>query len=252
MATRVNESALQPPLGNRGFPGPDAAIPLALVGEEPFVELPDALASPPRGTPALPLQRYVDVTLALLCLMVLWPVMAAAALVVLLGSRGPIFYSQPRIGQNGEVFGCLKFRTMVVDADRVLQSLLEASPTLREVWARDRKLRDDPRITPGGHFLRRYSIDELPQLFNVLRGDMGIVGPRPLATDEAHFYAEAFSTYCLLKPGITGPWQVSGRNKISFQARAQLDCEYALTKSYGRDFRLILRTIPVVLRGTGF
>ena len=178
--------------------------------------------------------------------------MLTVAVLVVATSRGPAFYSQPRLGLNGERFGCLKFRTMLVDADRLLQDLLDSSPALKEVWMRDRKLRDDPRITPLGRFLRRYSIDELPQLFNVLRGEMSIVGPRPLATDEVHFYADAFSTYCSLKPGITGPWQVGGRNAISFAVRAELDCEYARTKSYLQDFRLILRTIPVVLRGTGF
>jgi lipopolysaccharide/colanic/teichoic acid biosynthesis glycosyltransferase len=116
---------------------------------------------------------------------------------------------------------------------------------------RDRKLRDDPRITRIGRFLRRYSLDELPQLFNVLRGEMSIVGPRPIATDEAHLYAERFSLYCSVKPGITGAWQVGGRNDVSYQRRVQLDCEYARTKSVGQDLRLLLRTIPVVLRGTG-
>jgi exopolysaccharide production protein ExoY len=260
MATRVDEGALALSQRTEAFPSTlngaleskESALPFTLVTEEPFVEVSERPLLAPFHAEVLPLQRIVDLTLATICLLVLWPIMAMAALLVLIGSRGPIFYSQPRIGHNGEIFGCLKFRTMAVDADRLLQDLLDSSPAHREIWARDRKFRDDPRITPGGHFLRRFSIDELPQIFNVLRGEMSMVGPRPLATDEAHFYADAFSTYCSLKPGITGPWQVGGRNKISFQARAQLDCEYARTKSYRQDFALILRTIPVVLRGSGF
>jgi exopolysaccharide production protein ExoY len=260
MATRIDEMAQSATRQAQAFTGHfGEALPpnhtaslFDFVRDEPFVEASQeiALATPTAG--ALALQRCLDLTLATLCLLVLWPLMLAVGVLVWLTSPGPVFYSQPRLGRNGAVFGCLKFRTMMTGADRLLQELLESSPALQEVWTRDRKLRDDPRITPLGRILRRYSIDELPQLFNVLRGDMSMVGPRPLATDEAHFYAEAFGTYCLLKPGITGPWQVGGRNHISFEGRARLDCEYARTKSYRQDFRLILQTIPVVLRGTGF
>lgn len=201
---------------------------------------------------SLALFRAMDIVLAIFCLITLSPLMIVAAVMVFVSSPGPIFYSQARFGYKGEVFGCLKFRTMKVNADVMLAQLLASSPTIAETWDRDRKLPNDPRITFFGHFLRRYSADELPQLFNVLRGDMSIVGPRPLATDEAHFYADAFTAYCAMKPGITGPWQISGRNKISFAGRAKLDCEYARTKSVRQDIAIILRTIPVVLKGTGY
>jgi exopolysaccharide production protein ExoY len=196
--------------------------------------------------------RCFDNVIAIVCLLALAPFMLMIALLIWLGDRGPIFYSQPRFGRHGKVFGCLKFRTMRVGAERLLAELLATSPAISELWERDRKLPHDPRITACGRFLRRFSIDELPQLFNVLKGEMSIVGPRPLATDETVIYGEAFADYCLLKPGITGPWQISGRNKISFAGRALLDREYARTKCLRRDCEIILRTIPVVLRGTGY
>lgn len=255
MATRIDEMTTRPlqrTPANANLAGASAPRLTGLVSDEPPVAATRIIEPMQRHTSELVLQRCMDLTLAILCLLVLWPVMLAAAILVLLGGPGPILYSQRRFGRNGEIFRCFKFRTMQTDADRRLRELLESSPAISAIWKRDRKLRDDPRITYFGHFLRRYSIDELPQLFNVVRGEMSIVGPRPLATDEAHFYADAFSTYCSLKPGITGPWQVSGRNQISFEGRAQLDCEYARTKSVGQDFRIILRTIPVVLHGTGY
>lgn len=269
MATRIDEMAPRPlkpkPLqrrrrqrtratanlaGTTVLPSPARPIDPAR-GEAP-VAAARTTESTPRHASALVLQRCMDLTLAMLCLLVLWPVMLVATILVLFSGSGPVFYSQRRFGHDGKIFRCFKFRTMQADADRRLRELLESSPAISAIWQRDRKLRDDPRITYFGRFLRRYSIDELPQLFNVVRGEMSIVGPRPLATDEAHFYADAFPIYCSLKPGITGPWQVSGRNQISFEGRAQLDCEYARTKSVSQDVLIILRTIPVVLLGTGY
>ena len=266
MATRIEDSASTAPqtfhaiahdaAGDAGLTsGPRL---FGLIREELLVEA----ASPTEAAPPVPLgpvdrqavwlYRCMDLVIVSLCLFCLWPVMLTAAVLVLLSSGRPIFYSQPRFGRRGAIFGCLKFRTMAVNADRLLAELLESSPAINELWARDRKLPDDPRITSVGRFLRRYSIDELPQLFNVVRGEMSIVGPRPLATDEVPLYADAFATYCSVKPGITGPWQVSGRNQVSFAGRARLDCEYARTKCLRQDLRIILRTIPVVMRGTGF
>lgn len=219
--------------------------------EEAEAETSAQLLLPRRPAQSQAFQRCVDLTLATLFLLVLWPVMLAIALIVVLTSPGPAFYSQKRLGLNGETFGCLKFRTMLVGADALLEELLESSPALRDMWMRDRKLRQDPRITPIGRFLRRYSLDELPQLLNVLRGEMSIVGPRPIATDEVHFYAESYALYCSVKPGITEPWQVGGRNDVSYQRRVQLDCEYARTKCLRQDLGLLIRTIPVVLGGTG-
>lgn len=259
MATRIDKIAPRPlrrtevsaNLTGTPVPSPPTRL-VGLVRDEPPAGTVRTIESMPRHASALVVQRCMDLTLAMLCLLILWPVMLAATIMVLLSGPGPIFYGQRRFGRDGEIFHCFKFRTMQVDADRLLRELLESSPAISAIWRQDRKLRDDPRVTYFGRFLRRYSIDELPQLFNVIRGEMSIVGPRPLATDEADFYADAFAAYCSLKPGITGPWQVSGRNQISFEGRAQLDCEYARTKSVGQDVRIILRTIPVVLRGTGY
>jgi exopolysaccharide production protein ExoY len=230
------------------------ATPLfGLIRDEPLVEQgwapPLALPSPTTYPDAL--QRFLDVTIALAALLVLWPVLLITALLVRLSGPGPIIYHHMRLGRNGETFGCLKFRTMRPDADRMLQTLLDSSPQLRTEWLQERKLRNDPRITAIGGFLRQYSVDELPQIFNVLRGEMSIVGPRPLATDEAHYYAESFAVYCSLRPGITGLWQVSGRNEVCYEYRVQLDCEYARVRSLRSDIWIILRTVPVVFRGTG-
>jgi exopolysaccharide production protein ExoY len=184
--------------------------------------------------------------------MLLWPIMLAAVFLVWLSGPGPVLYSHQRLGRSGQTFGCLKFRTMRQDADRVLREVLETSPELMAQWIAERKLRQDPRITRIGGILRRYSIDELPQLINVLRGEMSMVGPRPLATDEAHYYANAFSLYCRVKPGITGLWQVSGRNNVSYRRRVELDCHYVRTRELRRDIRIIARTLPVVFGGTGY
>ncbi|WP_340268417.1 sugar transferase [Sphingobium mellinum] len=259
MATRIDKMAPRPlrrtEVSENLAGNPAPFPPTRLVGparDEAHFATTWTIEQMPRHAAALVVQRCMDLTLAMLCLLILWPVMLAAAIMVVMSGPGPVFYSQRRFGRDGVIFDCFKFRTMQVDADRLLRELLESSPAIKEIWKRDRKLRDDPRITYCGRFLRRYSIDELPQLFNVIRGEMSVVGPRPLATDEAHFYTDAFSAYCSLKPGITGPWQVGGRNKITFEGRAQLDYEYARTKSVGQDIRILLKTIPVVLRGTGY
>ena len=225
-----------------------------LVRNEPLVEFAPAAAAAPVTPPSssIAVQRCLDVSVATLCLLLLMPLMALAALLVRASGPGPVFYSHPRFGRDGRVFGCLKFRTMRCDADHLLQKLLESSPVINAEWQADRKLRNDPRITGIGRFLRRYSVDELPQLLNVLRGDMSIVGPRPLPVTDAHYYAELFSLYCSVRPGITGLWQVSGRNDVCYSRRVQLDCQYARTRSVPGDIWIILRTVPVVLRGTGY
>ncbi|MFC7536025.1 sugar transferase [Sphingomonas sp. GCM10030256] len=223
-----------------------------VVRDEPFVQSAAAAIQPSSATEALVLQRCMDVTIAIVCLLLVWPILVLCAVAVRLTSPGPIIYHHQRLGRDGKVFNCLKFRTMRMDADRVLAALLESSPALRTEWIELRKLRQDPRITSIGRFLRRYSLDELPQLFNVLRGDMSIVGPRPLATDEAHYYAESFATYCSVNPGITGLWQVSGRNDVSYSRRVQLDCQYATSRTLRGDVWIIVRTIPVVFGGNGY
>jgi lipopolysaccharide/colanic/teichoic acid biosynthesis glycosyltransferase len=129
--------------------------------------------------------------------------------------------------------------------------LLSACETIRSEWQRDHKIRSDPRVTEVGRVLRRFSVDEMPQLFNVLRGEMSIVGPRPIVEAEIKRYAQNYSTYCSVKPGLTGLWQISGRNRVSYERRVELDCEYARTKSISGDAWIILRTVPVVIQGGG-
>lgn len=240
------ETALSPKFENAPLFG--------LVRDEPLVEQvwESPLDPSSRGSYSDRLQRCLDVTIALAALLVLWPVMLIAAVLVRISSPGPIFFTHPRFGRDGKVFGCLKFRTMKCNSDDLLRALLNSSPALNAEWQVGRKLRKDPRTTAVTRFLRRYSIDELPQIFNVLRGDMSIVGPRPLATDEVHFYAGRFPIYCSMRPGITGLWTVSGRNEVTFVRRVELDCEYARMRSLRSDIWIILRTVPVVFRGTGF
>ncbi|GAA4018914.1 hypothetical protein GCM10022280_18210 [Sphingomonas swuensis] len=223
----------------------------SLVRDEPLVVQHEPLFVPSAGTGARLCQRCLDVTVALVALLLVWPLLLLGAVLVLASGPGPIFYSHRRLGRDGQVFGCIKLRTMRTDADRILQELLRSSPAMMAEWVADRKLRNDPRITRIGQFLRRYSLDELPQLFNVLRGEMSIVGPRPLATDEAQHYGADYRLCFSVNPGITGLWQVSGRNDVSYQRRVELDCHYATVRCLALDLSIMLRTIPVVLGGTG-
>lgn len=160
---------------------------------------------------------------------------------------GPAFYAQRRIGQNGKEFRCWKFRSMIVNADDVLQDYLDKNPAAKEEYAKDFKLKDDPRITPVGHILRKSSLDEIPQLYNVLIGEMSLVGPRPIVQAEAHYYQDQFKYYLAVRPGITGLWQVSGRNDISYAQRVSLDAWYVENWSIWNDIVIILKTIYVVL-----
>lgn len=196
--------------------------------------------------------RMFDVILSTAFLVLLSPVMLLVALAIKLGSRGPVIFRHVRVGQNGNPFVCLKFRTMENRAEDMLPDLLGACDTIRCEWQRDHKIRRDPRVTALGQVLRRFSVDELPQLVNVLRGEMSIVGPRPIVDAEIERYAQSFSYYCSVKPGLTGLWQISGRNRVSYDRRVELDCEYARTKSIRGDAWIILRTVPVVLQGSGF
>jgi lipopolysaccharide/colanic/teichoic acid biosynthesis glycosyltransferase len=171
--------------------------------------------------------------------------------IVLKLDGGRILYSQPRVGAHGRAFDCLKFRSMVRDADEQLQQMLARDALAREEWALFQKLSDDPRVTWFGRFLRAYSIDELPQLINVWRGEMSIVGPRPIMVDQVELYGDEFDIYCAMRPGITGLWQVSGRNERTFAERVRLDSQYAHTWSVTGDLKILLLTLPAVLAGRG-
>lgn len=200
----------------------------------------------PRLTKAL-----LDVVLTLVIGLGLLPVIMIIALLVRLDSPGPVFYGQKRLGQEGFPFVAYKFRSMVANADQVLEAYFEANPELRTQWERDQKLRYDPRVTRIGHFLRRTSLDELPQLWNVLRGEMSLVGPRPIVREEIIRYAEKYDLYTKVLPGLTGLWQVSGRNNVSYEERVNLDAYYVRNWSVWLDIYILLRTIWVVLIGDG-
>jgi exopolysaccharide production protein ExoY len=161
---------------------------------------------------------------------------------------GPVFYWQRRIGFRGRQFDCLKFRTMVSNADSALAAHLEANPAAAREWAQRRKLAHDPRITRLGRLLRQSSIDELPQLVNVLKGDMSCVGPRPVVESELARYGRCRQEYMAARPGLTGAWQVSGRNRLNYRTRIALDRRYVRRWSLWRDIAIIVRTIPAITR----
>lgn len=195
--------------------------------------------------------RCIDVVLAAIALMLAAPFMLLIAALVWLSDRGPILFAHKRIGYGGKTFPCFKFRSMVTDSHARLHSLLERDPAARAEWARDHKLKNDPRITRIGAFLRKSSLDELPQLFNVLRGEMSLVGPRPIVDAEIPRYGRYFVHYCAVRPGITGLWQVSGRNDVSYRRRVAFDVIYGRSRSIGMNVRIIAATVPAVAMSRG-
>jgi len=197
------------------------------------------------------IKRLLDVVSVVVGLLLCWWVFAGIALLVKLTSAGPIFYGQRRIGRSGREFRAWKFRSMVRDADAQLQSYLEQHPELRAEWERDHKLKDDPRVTWIGRLLRRTSLDELPQLWNIVVGEMSLVGPRPIVQDEVVKYGERFSLYQKVRPGLSGLWQVSGRNDTTYGERVALDCYYVRNWSVWLDLVVLARTVRVVLLGKG-
>ncbi len=197
------------------------------------------------------IKRGVDLALVLLCLPVLLLLIAGIAVMIRITSPGPIFFSHRRIRRHGRFFSMWKFRTMCVNSAEVLENYLAANPEARAEWRKDHKLKDDPRVTRVGEFLRRTSLDELPQLWNVITGSMSLVGPRPIVAAEVERYGEYFSDYCLVKPGVTGLWQVSGRSHVSYPERVQLDRQYAHHWSLTADLRILCRTFSSVANQDG-
>jgi exopolysaccharide production protein ExoY len=195
--------------------------------------------------------RVLDIILALVVLIFTLPLTLAIGLAITLRDGGPAIFAHSRLGYGGRKFRCLKFRTMVVDAEARLQALLATDETARLEWATDQKLRNDPRITSLGAFLRKSSLDELPQVLNVLRGEMSIIGPRPIVDAEIARYGRSYRHYCAVRPGISGLWQVSGRNDVSYQRRVALDRLYAKSKSFGLDVAILVKTVPAVLMRKG-
>jgi lipopolysaccharide/colanic/teichoic acid biosynthesis glycosyltransferase len=197
------------------------------------------------------IKRCFDVGLILICMPVILLVLGVVSAVVAMSSPGPIFYSHRRIRKGGAFFSMWKFRTMCVDSAEVLEDYLTKHPEARAEWNRTHKLRHDPRITRLGIFLRRYSLDELPQLWNVLTGQMSLVGPRPIVAAEVEKYGECFDCYCRVKPGLTGLWQVSGRSELTYDARVALDCEYVEHWSLTKDVLILMRTFASVVNQEG-
>jgi exopolysaccharide production protein ExoY len=209
-------------------------------------EMPDAPSRPFRES----LKRIFDIVGACLLGIIFTPFILVIA-VLLKREGGGVIFRHRRIGRNGQVFDCLKFRSMVPNADRVLRELLEQRPELKAEWLRDHKLRDDPRITSVGRFLRRTSLDELPQLWNVIRGEMSLVGPRPVVREELLRYGRHIHRYLSARPGVTGLWQVTGRTNTDYRRRVVLDVFYVRRQSLLLDFYILLKTTHVVVGGTG-
>ena len=196
-------------------------------------------------------KRLVELLLAAALGLLALPLMLLIAVAIKLDSPGPVLFAHERVGQDGRRFRALKFRTMVRNADAVLHDALTRNAALREEWEREHKLKNDPRITRVGHFLRRFSLDELPQLWNVRLGHMSLVGPRPIVADEVAKYGPAFDLYTRVHPGLTGLWQVSGRNDTSYAERVELDSYYIRNWSVWLDVYILMRTFTAVLSGKG-
>lgn len=247
------------PAGIAGF----GAVPASYFRFEPFTlgqELSFQAASydlriddiPRSGTLVTPrLKRLMDIVGAATALLLCAPLLCVIAAAIRLDSKGGIFFGHKRIGKGGRVFRAWKFRTMVPDAEATLSKYLRLNPHHRETWEREQKLRDDPRVTRVGRWLRRTSLDELPQLWNVLTGEMSLVGPRPIITEEVWRYGDSFHYYTSVSPGITGLWQVSGRNNTTYEERVSLDTSYVRNRSLHLDLSILFRTVGVVLRCEG-
>jgi lipopolysaccharide/colanic/teichoic acid biosynthesis glycosyltransferase len=196
------------------------------------------------------IKRSFDIVASLMFIVALLPLLALLALIVKLDG-GPAIYGHTRVGRNGEKFRCLKFRSMVVNSEQVLKDLLANDPVARAEWEREFKLKHDVRVTRIGHFLRRSSLDELPQLWNVVRGEMSLVGPRPIIAQELERYGVHSKYYLMATPGITGLWQVSGRCETDYATRVQLDVKYVENWSLRADVGILFKTLFVVIRGNG-
>lgn len=197
------------------------------------------------------LKRTFDFVASFFGTLLIAPILLLIAAAIYIYSPGPIFFAHMRIGENGKLFPCYKFRSMVMNAQTVLEDYLSRNPEAREEWERDFKLKDDPRITPIGRFLRKTSLDELPQLFNVIKGEMSLVGPRPIIDKEIPRYGKYINDYYLVRPGITGYWQVSGRSDVDYDSRVQMDSWYVRNWSFWQDIVLLVKTVGVVLGRRG-
>jgi exopolysaccharide production protein ExoY len=196
-------------------------------------------------------KRAFDIISAFCGLVALSPVLLTVAVLIWLSDRGPVFYGHRRVGRQGRTFKCWKFRSMVMNGDDVLAAHLAADPAAQQEWEETQKLTDDPRVTRIGAFIRKTSIDELPQLWNVLIGEMSVIGPRPITRKELDRYGKDRRYYLLVRPGITGLWQVSGRSSTTYERRISLDRAYLENWSYAQDMVILMKTVPAVLKSEG-
>jgi undecaprenyl-phosphate galactose phosphotransferase len=196
-------------------------------------------------------KRLFDIMIVLISLPIVLPLLGVLILLIKLDSKGPAIFKSTRIGKNRKAFNIYKLRTMCQDADKELEILFQKDPHLKEEWEKYQKLRKDPRITRIGRFLRVLSLDELPQVFNVLKGEMSWVGPRPIVEQEIIRYGNKFSFYEKLRPGITGLWQVNGRNNTSYDSRIELDVKYACQCNFNMDLAILFKTVPATLSKNG-
>jgi lipopolysaccharide/colanic/teichoic acid biosynthesis glycosyltransferase len=218
------------------------ALPLQPVGFEPQRQV---------GCPPLNAQRIFDIVLSAGAILFFAPLMLAIAIAIKLEDGGPVFFGQDRVGFGGRIFKCLKFRSMVADAEARLADVLRSDPEVSAYWESHRKLKKDPRVTLVGRFLRKSSLDELPQLLNIFSGDMSAVGPRPIMPSEADLYGRWLKRYCTVRPGLTCLWQIRGRNHLSFRQRIALDLVYLRSASLAVYFVILLKTPGAVLARHG-
>ena len=242
MQTNPRKSLLRWSEFRKGSP----TIPYEVISKEPS-SLPALEIIRNQSRSGRTLKRIGDIVFSLIVLTLGSPIFILIAILVKLSSPGSVFYIQRRVGRNYREFGCIKFRTMYKDADDLLPNLLEKYPLMRKEFEKDFKLRQDPRITKLGRFLRRSSLDELPQFFNVLKGEMSVVGPRPIVSNEIIKYSLFMEEVISVRPGLTGLWQVSGRNNLSYKKRVELDLLYARNRNFVLDLEIIILTLGVLL-----
>lgn len=234
--------------------GNDNSADAAARRERPLISPPLALEQVEqdrRSRASLATKRCLDIIISLTATVFLLPAIIGIALVIFLSDGRPILYRQKRVGRNGKEFACFKFRSMARDADARLRRLLDAHPELRAEWERNQKLAVDPRVHRIGGILRQSSLDELPQLINILRGEMSLVGPRPIVPNEIERFGPNFADYKKVRPGLTGLWQVSGRSQTTYAERVALDTQYVNNRSTKVDIAIIMKTVVVVWKGVG-